>query len=29
MLSLLTMVGGHIVYGDGPFRSYEGRPPYR
>jgi len=25
-VSLLTMVGGRIVYGDGPFKAYEERP---
>ena len=27
-VSLLTMVGGHIVYADGPFARYEEKPPF-
>ena len=29
IVSLLTMVGGRVVYADGPFKSYEDRPPFR
>ena len=27
IVSLLTMVGGRIVYADGPFAAYEDKPP--
>ena len=29
IVSLLTMVGGRVVYADGPFAIYEDRPPFR
>ena len=28
-VSLLTMVGGRVVYAGGPFASDEDRPPFR
>ena len=29
IVSLLTMVGGRVVYADGPFAAYEEKPPFR
>ena len=29
IVSLLTMVGGRVVYADGPFAAYEETPPFR
>ncbi len=29
IVSLLTMVGGRIVYAEGPFAAYEEKPPFR